>query len=80
MYCVEDDELLVDDILLLENIDQQVAKIADKIGNISIPKINGSRKYDHLRTAANIQKVYDLYAPDKALYDAVVTTNNSNDQ
>jgi hypothetical protein len=74
MYCAHDEELLVDDILLLENIDSEVQRIKHKLGgDITLPKTNSSSNYEYLRTDANLDKVYQLYAADKALYDSVAS-------
>lgn len=77
MYCVNNDQLLVDDILLLENIAEELDRISDRIGNVNITRINQSFSDNHhLRTTANIDKVYRLYEPDKVLYDRVASLNN----
>jgi hypothetical protein len=70
-YCVNDGELLVDDILLLEDIDNELIRIRGKIGVVNLPHKNRSRDYEELRTTENIDLVYKLYACDKILYDNV---------
>jgi hypothetical protein len=78
MYCVHEGELLVDDILLLEKISQGINRIKDKIGDITLLRKNRSiTSYEHLRTPQNIEKAYQLYSHDKALYDNIVALENS---
>jgi len=72
MYCTQDNQWLVDDILLLENIDSELDRIQHKLGGkIVLPKVNASENYEYLRTQENLDKVYRFYAADKALYDQV---------
>lgn len=78
MYCVDEDQLLVDDILLLEDISTDIKRIRHQIGDMNLPEKNRSTvSYEYLRTPENMEKVYQLYAPDKALYDNVVMLKNS---
>ena len=72
MYCAKEGNLLVDDILLLENIDMELKRIKNVIGEVELMRVNRSREtYEHLRTRSNYHKVYKLYAADKALYDSI---------
>ena len=71
-YCVQGDKLLVDEILLLADIDNELKRINDVIGKVALTKENQSQDaYENLRTRANIDKVYNLYASDKALHDSI---------
>jgi len=70
-FCIQQGELLVDDILLLEDIYNELKRIREKIGDIELPKLNSSYNYEVLRTTENIDRVYDLYACDKHLHDNV---------
>lgn len=72
-YCINNGELLVDDILLLDNLDQGLDRIKHKIGlTTKLPKWNSSnQKTDQFRTNENIDRVYKIYASDKELYDRV---------
>ncbi len=73
MYCLQDGELLVDDILLLENIENELDRIRDIIGPVDLPWINKSAdSYQELKTSYYIDKVYSLYSADKELYDRIV--------
>lgn len=77
MYCVHENQLLIDDVLLVETLDADINRIQSKIGNIRLPKINPSSDYEHLRTPENVARVYQIYAPDKALYDNIVALNQN---
>lgn len=73
-YCLNGNELLVDDILLLENLEQGLARIENKVGMgvRGLPKSNSSRTpVNELRTTVNIDRVYEIYSADKHLYDQV---------
>ena len=71
-YCLHDDKLMVDDILLLENIDEEFERIRPIIGQVQLLKKNSSSPdYDYLRTRSNTDMVEKLYAADKEFYDRV---------
>lgn len=73
-YCVSDDELLLDDILLLENLEQGIARIANKVGFTTLPKLNSSNpSINELKTMANIDRVYRIYSADKVFHDRVTS-------
>ena len=76
MYCTDGENLLVDDILLLENISKELARIQDKVGIVNLPTVNQSDKsYEYLRTTNNIDRVNEIYAADKVLYNKVLKLN-----
>ena len=71
-YCINNGELLVDDILLLENLDQGLKRIKSKTGISDLPKLNRSnRQTKKYRTDEYIERVYKIYRSDKELYDRV---------
>lgn len=76
-YCLHDQQLIVDDILLLENIDEEFARLQPILGRVYLPQRNAtSPHYDYLRTPSNIDKVEKVYAEDKAFYDRVKLAKN----
>jgi hypothetical protein len=71
-YCYHNQQLAVDEILLLENIDQELERIAPMVGHFQLPTQNASSPhYEYLRTSANIDKVENLYAKDKEMYERI---------
>ncbi|MFK7829432.1 MAG: sulfotransferase family 2 domain-containing protein [Congregibacter sp.] len=70
-FCIRNGELLVDDILRLDHIEVDLCRIRDRLGDVALPRLNHARDYSILRTRENIERVEDIYACDKLLYDNV---------
>jgi hypothetical protein len=74
-YCYKDRQLMVDDILLLDNLDQGMARIKGAIGPVALPHLNSSTGgHPTLDTAEHRRRVYEIYAPDKELFDSICPT------
>lgn len=74
-YCYFNGQLMVDDILLIDSLDQDLARIGERIGSSSMLHENRSHTtYSHLDCTENRGMVYELYSLDKQLYDEVVDT------
>lgn len=70
-YCVHQNELWVDDILLLDRLDAELARLAPRLGQVNLDRANRGPDFEFLRTSANVRQVYELYEADKRLYDAI---------
>jgi hypothetical protein len=68
-YCIHDGELLVDDILILDNIDREMARLEHKLGPVRLPRLNHVSDYSGLRTTSHLDVVYRIYECDKVLYE-----------
>lgn len=79
-YCFTDGELMLDDILVLENIEHDLARIENSIGMIRLPHLNSSNHRQHsLDNGDNRDRVYEIYAHDKMLYDGIINTRDGAD-
>lgn len=75
-YCVENDALVVDEILLLENLSHEMTRLQPQLGSIKLTQINSSTdSHNLLNTQENIARVEELYQADRYLYESVVNIN-----
>lgn len=70
-YCVHQNQLWVDEILLLDRLNTGLARLAPRLGQVNLDRANRGPDFESLRTSANVRQVYDLYEADKRLYDAI---------
>ena len=72
-YCYWQGKAVVDKILVLERIDEDLAKISRRIQLHSMLTMNSSNPDIKLFfTTKNIDRVYSLYRDDKELHDAML--------
>lgn len=75
-YCFDGNELWVDDILLLDRLASDLARLAPRLGPVNLDFINRGPDRDELRTRSNRRKVYELYQADKQLHDTIAALNH----
>lgn len=76
-YCFTNGELMVDDILILENIEHDLARIENSIGMVTLPHLNSSKKeQQNLVNEEDRDKAYEIYAHDKMLYDRIINARD----
>ena len=64
---------MVDDILLLHNLEQELARIREKIGSVHLPNVNPSHEDTLiLDNAENRNRTYEIYALDKQFFDNIM--------
>ena len=68
---------LLIDVLLLENLQQDLNRISDRIGKVVLPRSNWSGgEKDELRTRQNRDLVDRIYGPDRELYETIAALDN----
>jgi hypothetical protein len=70
-YCVSGGEVLVDKILLLDELDGELSMLEDRLGRVRLPHLNRHGDYSELRTTRHMDRVYQTYECDKALFENV---------
>jgi hypothetical protein len=70
-YCVSGGEVLVDKILLLDELDGELSMLEDRLGRVRLPHLNRHGDYSELRTTRHMDRVYQIYECDKALFENV---------
>ena len=68
-FCLLDGRLVLDDVFRLESLDQEWDRLKPVVGSLRLPHLNHVANYEDLRTQANLDKVYQLYACDKLFYE-----------
>ncbi len=73
-YCLHEQALVMDEILILENLQQEIHRLPDSLDFENLPRVNRS-PYDpsvseHRKHA---DRVYELYREDKEFYDRLLS-------
>ena len=80
-YCYEGEKLVVDDVLLLDSIQEGLARLESILGKVELPHLNSSRgnpsNEAHLKlTPDRIRRIEDLHAMDFELYETIRGRSN----